>query len=147
MSNSRQTTGKQAASKQPTQAPQPPQAQEQEKKQHRALPTEIAVRAYPVGGDGSVLAGLTFDINGCFAVRGAKLIQGKNGPFVSMPQRQTRDGYQEVVFPITREMRETLNGMALDAYQQALADMQEKLEQTQKTAQPAEAPAQDMTMG
>ena len=142
MSNSRQTTGKQAASKQPSQAPQPPQEQ-----QDRALPTEIAVRAYPVSGGGSVLAGLTFDIHGCFAVRGAKLIQGKNGPFVSMPQRQTRDGYQEVVFPITREMRETLNGMALDAYQQALADMQEKLEQTQKTAQPAEAPAREMTMG
>ena len=108
MSNPKQNTQKQAA----------PPAQEQAKK---TLPTEITARAYPVAGDGPVLANLTLDVNGCFAIRGAKLVQGKNGPFVSMPQRQTRDGYQEVVFPITREMRETLNGMALDAYQQALA--------------------------
>ena len=132
MSNTKQNTQKQAA------------LRPQEEQQRKALPTEIGVRAYPIGGGGSVMANLTFDINGCFAIRGAKLIQGKNGPFVSMPQRSTKDGYQEVVFPITREMRDTVNNMALDAYEQALAEMKVKLEQTQKNPP---APAQEMVMG
>ena len=127
---------KQNAKKEPVKAPQEDQG--------KARPTEIGVRAYPIGGDGSVLANLTFDINGCFAIRGAKLIQGKNGPFVSMPQRKVGDEYREVVFPITKEMRDQVNSMALDAYQLALAEMQEKLGQTQKNAA---APAQEMTMG
>ena len=61
-----------------------PAASEQQKKaeaapdqQRTALPTEITARAYPKTGNGNILASLTFDVNGCFAVRGAKLVQGK----------------------------------------------------------------------
>lgn len=104
-----------------------PAAPELQEKAKSTLPTEITARAYPVAGDGPVLAGLTFDINGCFAIRGAKLVQGKNGPFVSMPQRQTKDGYQELVFPITKEMRETVNSMAVSAYQLAMKEMAQKM--------------------
>lgn len=126
MSNPKQNTQKQAA----------PPAQEQAKK---TLPTEITARAYPVAGDGPVLANLTFDVNGCFAIRGARLVQGKNGPFVSMPQRQTRDGYQELVFPITKEMREVVNNMAVSAYQLAMKEMAQKMEQSQQSASTAPA--------
>ena len=105
-----------------------------ETQERTTLPTEITARAYPVAGDGPVLANLTFDINGCFAIRGAKLVKGKNGPFVSMPQRQTKDGYQEVVFPVTKEMRDLVNDMAGTAYQIAMNEMKQKMEQTQKTA-------------
>jgi len=112
-------------------APAAPEPQEQAK---NALPTEITARAYPVAGGGPVLAGLTFDINGAFAIRGAKLVQGKNGPFVSMPQRQTKDGYQELVFPITKEMRETVNNMAVSAYQLAMKEMAQKMTESQQAA-------------
>ena len=112
-------------------APAAPEPQEQAK---TALPTEITARAYPVAGDGHVLANLTFDVNGAFAIRGAKLVQGKNGPFVSMPQRQTRDGYQEVVFPITKEMREIVNNMGVSAYQLAMKEMAQKMADTQQAA-------------
>ena len=104
-----------------------PDPQEQAK---NAMPTEITARAYPVAGDDHVLANLTFDVNGCFAIRGARLVQGKNGPFVSMPQRQTRDGYQELVFPITKEMREVVNNMK---------EMAQKMEQSQQSASTAPA--------
>ena len=121
MSNPKQNTQKQAG----------PPAQEQAKK---TLPTEITARAYPVAGDGPVLANLTLDVNGCFAIRGAKLVQGKNGPFVSMPQRQTKDGYQEVAFPTTKEMHELVNNAAVSAYQLAMSEMAQKLEKTQQAA-------------
>ena len=78
-------------------------------------------------------------MNGCFAIRGARLVQGKNGPFVSMPQRQTRDGYQELVFPITKEMREVVNNMAVSAYQLAMKEMAQKMEQSQQSASTAPA--------
>ena len=131
-----------------------PAAPEQQKKaeaapdqQRTALPTEITARAYPKTGNGNILASLTFDVNGCFAVRGAKLVQGKNGPFVSMPQRQTKGGYQEVVFPITKEMRDMINNMAVSAYKLAMTEMTKKMEQTQAASPAAPAPAnQEMEM-
>ena len=127
MSNTKQSTKKQ----QTAQAPQ--------EEQKRALPTEIGVRAYPLSGEGSVLARLTFDINGCFAVRGAKLVQGKNGPFVSMPQRKVGDEYREMVFPITKEMREIVNNVAVSAYQLALQEMTKKMADSQQAAPTAPA--------
>ena len=118
-----------------------PAAPEQQKKaeaapdqQRPALPTEITARAYPKTGNGNILASLTFDVNGCFAVRGAKLVQGKSGPFVSMPQRQTKGGYQEEVFPITKEMREIVNNVAVSAYQLALQEMTKKMADSQQAA-------------
>ena len=108
-----------------------PDPQEQAK---NAMPTEITARAYPVAGDDHVLANLTFDVNGCFAIRGARLVQGKNGPFVSMPQRQTKEGYQEVAFPTTKEMHELVNNAAVSAYQLAMSEMAQKLEKTQQAA-------------
>ena len=124
-----------------------PAAPEQQKKaeaapdqQRTALPTEITARAYPKTGNGNILASLTFDVNGCFAVRGAKLVQGKNGPFVSMPQRQTKGGYQEVVFPITKEMREIVNNVAVSAYQLALQEMTKKMADSQQADSQQAAP-------
>ena len=61
-------------------------------------------------------------------------MQGKNGPFVSMPQRQTKNGYQEVVFPITKEMRETVNSIAVSAYQLALQEMTKKMADPKQAA-------------
>ena len=121
MSNPKQNTQKQAA----------PPAQEQAKE---TLPTEITARAYPVAGDGPVLANLTLDVNGCFAIRGAKLVQGKNGAFVSMPQRQTKDGYQEVAFPTTKELHEQINNAAMSEMAQKLEKTQQAVPTTQQTA-------------
>ena len=136
MSTKKQAT-KQNAAENAEQAP----AEEKEQ-----LPVSLTARAYPVAGSGSVLAGLTFDINGVLAIRGAKLVDGKNGPFVSMPQRQTKDGYQEVVFPTTKEMRELVNRTAVAAYQLAMTEMTEKLgkaQQPQQVASQQDAPEQD----
>lgn len=128
-----------------------PAAPEQQKKaeaapeqQRTALPTEITARAYPKTGNGNILASLTFDVNGCFAVRGAKLVQGKNGPFVSMPQRQTKGGYQEVVFPITKDMREIVNNVAVSAYQLALQEMTKKMADSQQADSQQAAPTAPM---
>ena len=110
------------------------QTQDVQGQERKILPTEIAARAYPVSGDGPTLANITFDLNGCFAIRGAKLVQGQNGPFVSMPQRRTKEGYQEVVFPVTKEMREMVNDMAVAAYNMAMENLSQKEESVNRAA-------------
>jgi DNA-binding cell septation regulator SpoVG len=51
------------------------------------------------------------------------------------------DGYQEVVFPITKEMRDMINNMAVSAYKLAMTEMTKKMEQTQAAGPAAPAPA------
>lgn len=111
-----------------------PEVSGQREQERPSLPTQIAVRAYPVSDMGQVLANLSVDVNGCFAIRGAKLVQGKNGPFVSMPQRKVGEEYKDIVFTTTREMYDKLNATAIAAYGQAMDAMAEKHRQAQQTA-------------
>lgn len=77
---------------------------------------------YPPGQQGGTRAYASATIDGCFAVRGIKIVEGgRDGLFVSMPSRNTVDGYKEVCFPVTAEFREQLHKAVMDAYQQAIA--------------------------
>lgn len=76
---------------------------------------------YPPGQQGGIRAYASATIDGCFAVRGIKVVEGgRDGLFVSMPSRKTTDGYKEVCFPVTAEFREQLHNAVMDAYQQAI---------------------------
>ncbi len=76
---------------------------------------------YPPGQQGGIRAYASATIDGCFAVRGIKVVEGgRDGLFVSMPSRKTTDGYKEVCFPVTAEFRDQLHNAVMDAYQQAL---------------------------
>lgn len=58
---------------------------------------------------------VTFD--GCFVVRGMKVIEGNNGLFVSMPSRKANDGtYRDVAHPINAEFRELIEKRVLAKY-------------------------------
>lgn len=75
---------------------------------------------YPPGQQGGIRAYASATIDGCFAVRGIKVVEGgRDGLFVSMPSRKTVDGYKEVCFPVTAEFRDQLHNAVMDAYQQA----------------------------
>lgn len=147
LGSAKTTAQKKAQAEQEAREQPNPAKQDAPAQREKPLPTKITVRAFPNSREGNVLAGLTFDINGCFAIRGAKLVRGKNGAFVSMPQRKMGDGYQEVVFPITKEMRDMINNMAVSAYKLAMTEMTKKMEQTQAASPVAPAPAsQEMEM-
>ena len=71
------------------------------------LPVEYAVRIYPVKGSKYTLANANVDINGIFAIRGVKIMNGENGPFVAMPQYKDGHGdYHDICFPCTAEARQ-----------------------------------------
>lgn len=61
-------------------------------------------------------------IEDCFVVTNVRVIDGKNGLFVSMPSRQNADGkYSDVCFPIKPEVRKQIEKEVLDAYHDTLA--------------------------
>ena len=66
-----------------------------------AAPMQMEVKIHSLSTSGSVLANASVTLNGCFAVRGVKVINSENGPFVSMPSYKGRDGYKDVCFPCT----------------------------------------------
>ena len=80
----------------PQQAPSPPGAEQ--------YPTRISVRIHNVHTDRNLLANASVDLNGVFAIRGIRVMQGEKGPFVSMPSYKIGDSYRDVCFPCTKQM-------------------------------------------
>ena len=84
-------------------------------------PMQVDVKIHTLHTSGSVLASASVNLNGCFAIRGVKVVDSAKGPFVSMPSYQGKKGYTDVCFPCTKEFRQQFNDAVLDAYQQELA--------------------------
>ena len=82
----------------------------------------MEARAYPFSEPkGNQLGFASVTLNGGFALTGIKIVQGQNGPFVSMPSTKDRDGnYRDIFFPVTKELREKLNSTVLDAHNRAI---------------------------
>lgn len=57
------------------------------------LPMQINVKIYRPSVKGPILADASVNLNGCFAIRGVQVKEGRNGPFVSMPSRQVKGEY------------------------------------------------------
>lgn len=64
----------------------------------------------------------TVTISDCLVLTGLKIVKGKNGMFVAMPQRKLskpdKNGneYADIFFPVTHDFREELNDAILDEY-------------------------------
>lgn len=72
--------------------------------------------------DSKLKAVASLVIDDCFVVKNVRVIEGKNGLFVSMPSRKNADGkYSDICFPIVSEVREQIEKIVLDAYQEAFA--------------------------
>jgi len=58
---------------------------------------------------------VTFDND--FVIRGMKVIEGRNGLFVAMPSRRSKDGtFRDIAHPINNEMRKRLEEVVLEEY-------------------------------
>ena len=64
----------------------------------------------------------TVTISDCLVLTGLKIVKGKKGMFVSMPQRKLskpdKNGneYADIFFPVTHDFREELNNAIMDEY-------------------------------
>ena len=76
------------------------------------------VRVRPVEkADGKMKAVASITINGEFVVHDIKVIEGKEGYFISMPSKKTPDGeFKDIVHPINTETRESISTQVIEAY-------------------------------
>ena len=66
-------------------------------------------------GNLKAFASVNFDDE--LVVKNVKVVDGKNGLFVSFPSEQGKDGkYYDTVYPLTKESREYIEEIVLDEY-------------------------------
>lgn len=75
------------------------------------------IRVFPVEDGNGILANVSVTFGGVFVVTGLKIIEGKKGAFVSMPQYKYKGEWKDSCFPITGEFREELSEAVLEAYE------------------------------
>ena len=80
--------------------------------------TDVGVRLVS-NDDAKLKAVASITIDDCLVVHDIKVINGREGMFISMPNRKRPDGeYKDIVHPINTETREELKKVILDAYEQ-----------------------------
>lgn len=83
--------------------------------------TDIRVRR--VTTEGKLKAYVTVTFDNAFVVHNVKVIEGKNGAFIAMPSRKTKNGeYKDVAHPISSDFRGKLQDMILQEYVNTPAD-------------------------
>ena len=86
--------------------------------------TDIRVRLVNNNEKLKAVASITIDDE--LVVHDIKVINGKDGYFLSMPSKKTEDGkFKDIVHPIKTEVRESLKEQIMAAYEKTLASEQE----------------------
>lgn len=81
--------------------------------------TDVRVRLV-TKDDAKLKAVASITIDECFVVHDIKVINGKDGLFISMPSRKTPEGeYKDIVHPINTETREMIKNAIMKAYETA----------------------------
>lgn len=109
-----------------------------------AVPMQVDVKIHALHTSGAVLANASVNLNGCFAVRGVRVVDSPKGPFVSMPSYKTSKGYSDVCFPCTKEFRQQFNDAVLNAYQQEMAAVFQRGQAQENTGPLQEEPNEPM---
>ncbi|MDP8299836.1 MAG: SpoVG family protein [Candidatus Tantalella remota] len=74
-------------------------------------------RIHRLEGDGALKAFCDLLILDTFLVKGLRVVQGKDGLFLGMPQEKGRDDkWYETFYPVSREMRTGLQELVLESY-------------------------------
>lgn len=78
----------------------------------------IEARAFPIDEPkGSTLAYASIAVNNIAVIRNLRVVDGKKGRFVSMPQSQDRNGmYHDIAFPLNSELRREITEKVLGEY-------------------------------
>jgi len=75
-------------------------------------------RIHKLDGEGSTKAFCDLMILDTFLVKGLRVVEGKEGLFMSMPRQQGKDGkWYDTVCPMSKEIRKGLEKMVIDEYQ------------------------------
>lgn len=101
------------------------------------------VKVFPVHED-KLKAFVSVVFDHCFMVNDIKIIQGRDGLFISMPSRKKKNGeFKDVAHPLNNETRRVIETRVLGEYERVLAERGERpAEGVQRRGdeEPAEAP-------
>lgn len=68
-------------------------------------------------GDGSLKAFADVKIGGGLVIKGFSVVNGKNGVFVSMPRKASKDGrWFDILMPVSDDLKEEIEQKVLEAY-------------------------------
>lgn len=89
----------------------------------------LSVKIFPLKNPhGGTLAFANVGIENMVAISGIRVVTGKNGLFVDMPQNKDRNGeYHDIAFPINSELRKEVNKSVLGAYSEIAAEKNQSL--------------------
>lgn len=75
------------------------------------------VRIHKLDGTGPTKAFADVALDESIIIKGVRIVEGKDGLFVSLPREEGRDGkWYNTVVPLSREIKETLDTTVLEAY-------------------------------
>ena len=78
------------------------------------------VKVFPVTDD-KLKAFVSVVLDNCFMVNDIKVIEGRDGRFISMPSRRKRNGkFKDIAHPLNSETREMLESEILEEYERLL---------------------------
>ena len=74
-------------------------------------------RIFKIENNDTLKAFVDIAVNDVFLIKGLRVVDGKNGLFVSMPQTLAKDDkWYSSVYPLTKEAREEIQEIILTAY-------------------------------
>lgn len=79
------------------------------------------VRINKTNGETSLKAFASVTLEGAFVVHGVRIIDGKNGLFVTMPSRKVGDQFKDVAHPVSKEFKEILDQAVLAEFEKTAA--------------------------
>ena len=82
--------------------------------------TEVVIRTVE---DERLKAYVSLTIENALVIKDIKIVEGKNGLFVSMPSRKRKNGkYQDIAHPINSGFRKQLEDQVFDEYRKIVGD-------------------------
>lgn len=85
------------------------------------------VKVFPISED-KLKAFVSVVFDHCFMVNDIKIIQGRDGLFISMPSRKKKNGeFKDVAHPLNNETRRRIESQVLGEYQRVLGERGEDL--------------------
>ncbi|MFC1594284.1 septation protein SpoVG family protein [Candidatus Omnitrophota bacterium] len=76
-------------------------------------------RLHRLEADGALKAFADLIVNDALLIKGLRVIEGKNGIFVSMPKQQGKDKkWYDTIHPVTRETEDEISSVILRAFQE-----------------------------
>ena len=94
------------------------------------------IKVFPVDEE-KLKAFVSVVFDECFMVNDIKVIQGRDGLFISMPSRRKRNGkFKDVAHPLNNETRRMIEEQVLDEYDRALDGRDAEAKSSQRPPRP-----------